>query len=124
MMGARDTILEGGASLDRVLVWEGPRVAEISTVDMSKLQELIDTVGEDSVVTSPARIDSYRWDRANDPEAGNPVAVVRANNAEDVQATIRFAAAHGIPVVPRGAGSGLSGGSSAVEGGIILSMEK
>ena len=99
-------------------------MAQISTVDMSKLQELIDAVGEDSVVTSPARIDSYRWDRANDPEAGNPVAVVRANNAEDVQATIRFAAAHGIPVVPRGAGSGLSGGSSAVEGGIILSMEK
>lgn len=99
-------------------------MAQISTVDVSKLQELIDAVGEDSVVTNPATIDSYRWDRANDPDAGMPVAVVRANNAEDVQATIRFAASYGIPVVPRGAGSGLSGGSSAVEGGIILSMEK
>lgn len=99
-------------------------MAQISTVDVSKLQELIDAVGEDSVVTNPATIDSYRWDRANDPDAGMPVAVVRANNSEDVQATIRFAASYGIPVVPRGAGSGLSGGSSAVEGGIILSMEK
>lgn len=99
-------------------------MAQISTVDISKLQELIDAVGKDSVVTNPATIDGYRWDRANDPDAGMPVAVVRANNAEDVQATVRFAASHGIPVVPRGAGSGLSGGSSAVEDGIILSMEK
>lgn len=99
-------------------------MAQISTLDMSKLQELIDAVGEDGVVTNPATIDSYRWDRANDPDAGTPIAVVRATSAEDVQATIRFAAAHRIPVVPRGAGSGLSGGSSAVDGGIVLSLDK
>ncbi|GAA4119533.1 glycolate oxidase [Enteractinococcus coprophilus] len=40
-----------------------------------------------------------------------------------MQATIRFAASQGIPVVARGAGSGLSGGSSAVDGGIVLSLE-
>ena len=41
-----------------------------------------------------------------------------------MQVAIRWAAAHGVPVVPRGAGSGLSGGSSAVDGGIVLSLER
>ncbi|MFN7184723.1 MAG: FAD-binding oxidoreductase, partial [Thermomonas haemolytica] len=36
---------------------------------------------------------------------------------------MRWASAHGVPVVPRGAGSGLSGGATAVEGGIVLSTE-
>lgn len=101
----------------------GPKLAQQSTIQSTQLQELIDAVGASIVVTNPATIENYRWDRANDPHAGTPVAVVRATRAEDVQATIRIAAAHGIPVVARGAGSGLSGGSSAVDGGIVLSME-
>ncbi|MGH8829259.1 MAG: FAD-binding oxidoreductase [Jiangellaceae bacterium] len=68
-------------------------------------------------------MDTYRWDRANDPDAAVPLAVVRATSTEDVQAAVRFAAAHRIPVVPRGAGSGLSGGSSAVEGCLVVSTE-
>lgn len=91
---------------------------------MPQIQELIDAIGEGNVVTNSATIDNYRWDRANDPSAGTPIAVVRATCSEDVQATLRFADFHGVPIVPRGAGSGLSGGSSAVDGGIILSMEK
>ena len=98
-------------------------MAQTSTVHTPQLQGLIDAVGAQNVVTNPATIDNYRWDRANDPSAGTPVAVVRATRSEDVQATIRFAAAHGMPVVTRGAGSGLSGGSSAVDGGIVVSME-
>jgi glycolate oxidase len=50
--------------------------------------------------------------------------VVRPVDAGQVQDTIRWAARHGVPVVPRGAGSGLSGGSSAVDDGIILSLER
>jgi glycolate oxidase len=37
---------------------------------------------------------------------------------------LNVAAAHGTPVVPRGAGSGLAGGASAVDGGILLSLER
>ncbi|WP_120002822.1 FAD-binding oxidoreductase [Nesterenkonia muleiensis] len=87
-------------------------------------EELTSVLPEGRVVTDPATMDGYRWDRANDPEAGTPLAVVRAESTEDVQATVRFAAERGIPVVPRGAGSGLSGGSTAVAGGIVLSMER
>ena len=43
---------------------------------------------------------------------------------EQVQAAVRWAAEHRVPVVPRGAGSGLSGGSSAVDGGIVVSLER
>jgi glycolate oxidase len=67
---------------------------------------------------------SYRQDWARDPDAGWPVAVARATCTADVQAALRWATAHRVPVVPRGAGSGLSGGSTAVDGGLVLSLER
>ena len=87
------------------------------------LAELTERLG-DSVRTDPATRENYRFDWARDPAAGTPLAVVRARDAVEVQETMRWAAAHGVPVVPRGAGSGLSGGSSAVDGGIVLSLER
>ena len=88
------------------------------------LQELVDELGTDVVVVDADRMANYRWDRANDPDAGTPLAVVRARTTEDVQAAVRFAAAHGIAVVPRGAGSGLSGGSTAQDGCLVVSTER
>ncbi|MCH1883969.1 FAD-linked oxidase C-terminal domain-containing protein [Agrococcus sp. ARC_14] len=77
-----------------------------------------------ALLTEPASMEAYRRDRANDPDAGIPLAVVLATSTEDVQAAVRFAATHGIPIVPRGAGSGLSGGSSAVDGCIVVSLDR
>jgi glycolate oxidase len=77
-----------------------------------------------ALVTEPATVAGYRSDFTADPGAGMPLAVVRASTVADVQATLRWAAAHGIPVVPRGAGSGLSGGSNAIDGCITLSLER
>src|SRR4051812_24830642 len=76
------------------------------------------------VLTDPNAVEKYRtdWSRARD--AGTPVAVVRAHEAGHVQEAVRWAARHRVPVVPRGAGSGLSGGSSAVDGGIVVSLER
>jgi glycolate oxidase len=88
------------------------------------LAELIDGLPAGIVVTDPDVVASYRQDWARDPDAGVPAAVVRAGCTADVAAAVRWAAAHRVPVVPRGAGSGLSGGSSAVEGGIVLSLER
>ncbi|MFT4229454.1 MAG: FAD-linked oxidase C-terminal domain-containing protein [Microbacterium sp.] len=88
------------------------------------VDELAAALPPGAVVRDATAMDAYRWDRAHDPDAGIPLAVVRAACTGDVQATVRFAAAHGIPVVPRGAGSGLSGGSSAVDGAIVLSLER
>jgi glycolate oxidase len=87
------------------------------------VEELLATLG-DAVRTDPVTCENYRFDWSRDPTAGMPIAVVRPGDAAEVQATIRWAAEHRIPVVPRGAGSGLSGGSSAVSGGIVLSLER
>ncbi|WP_263861860.1 FAD-binding oxidoreductase [Mycobacterium gordonae] len=76
------------------------------------------------VVTDPAVTEGYRQDRALDPSAGKPMAVVRPRRTEEVQTVLRWAAAHKVPVVTRGAGSGLSGGATAVDNGIVLSTEK
>ncbi|MDT5138844.1 MAG: glycolate oxidase, partial [Mycobacterium sp.] len=76
------------------------------------------------VVTDPAVTDGYRQDRALDPSAGKPLAVVRPRRTEEVQTVLRWAAANQDPVVTRGAGSGLSGGATAVDNGIVLSTEK
>jgi glycolate oxidase len=93
----------------------------VSTLSMDALSTgLPDGV----LVTEPATMESYRHDWSRDPGAGTPIAVLRPTDADQVQHIVRWAAAHRVPVVPRGAGSGLSGGSSAVDGGIVLSLER
>ena len=79
---------------------------------------------EGSVVTDPDILASYRQDRAADPAAGTPLAVVRPRRTEEVQTVLRWATAHRVAVVPRGMGTGLSGGATAVNGGIVLSTER
>lgn len=77
-----------------------------------------------TLVTDPDVTAGYRADRSNDPAAGWPVAVVRARCTSDVQAVLRWASAHRVPVVPRGAGTSLAGGSVAVDGCLVLSLER
>jgi glycolate oxidase len=91
---------------------------------VSDLSALAAVLPDDAMTTDRDVMAKYRQDWARDPDAGWPCAVVRASSVDDVQAVLRFASATGTPVVPRGAGSGLSGGSTAVDGGIVLSMER
>ncbi|OHV35374.1 FAD-linked oxidase [Pseudofrankia sp. EUN1h] len=93
-------------------------------VTVAQLAELVDALPAGVVATEPDLLDKYRRDRAADPDAGTPLAAVRAESTEQVQVAVRWAARHRVPVVPRGAGTGLSGGSSAVDGGIVLSTER
>ncbi len=90
---------------------------------MIDLTALEDVLPAGTVLTDPDLTEGYRRDWAKDPNAGTPIAVVRATCTADVQAVMRWASAHSVPVVPRGAGSGLSGGATAVDGGIVLSTE-
>ncbi|WP_328707709.1 FAD-binding protein [Streptomyces mesophilus] len=50
---------------------------------------------------------------------GRAMAVVRAQSTDEVQTVVRAYLEHGVPLVARGAGTGLSGGANAVEGGVI-----
>ena len=88
------------------------------------IAELAGALPAGVVVTDPDVTATYRQDWARDPNAGLPRAVVRATSTADVQTTMRWATRHQVAVVPRGAGSGLSGGSSARADGIVLSLEK
>ena len=88
------------------------------------LAGLIAELPEGVVVTDPDILASYRQDRAADPSAGTPLAVVRPRRTEEVQTVMRWATANQIAVVPRGMGTGLSGGATALNGGIVLSTEK
>lgn len=53
-----------------------------------------------------------------------PEILVRAENAQDVSITLKICSEHKIPVTPRGAGTGVTGGALPVMGGIVLSLEK
>ncbi|MGO8768972.1 FAD-binding oxidoreductase [Mycobacterium sp.] len=88
------------------------------------LAGLIADLPDGTVVTDASVTEGYRQDRAFDPSAGKPLAVVRPRRTEEVQTVLRWAAANRVPVVTRGAGSGLSGGATALDDGIVLSTEK
>jgi len=92
--------------------------------DARVVSALTAELGAELVLTNPDSLQAYRRDRAEDPGAGTPLAVVRATSTADVQTAVRIAAREGVGIVPRGAGSGLSGGSSAVDGAIVISLER
>ena len=87
------------------------------------LDELTEALPDGAVLTDRDILEGYRRDWARDPDAGHPLAVVRVRSTAQVQDVLRWASRHAVPVVPRGAGSGLSGGATAVEGGIVLTTE-
>lgn len=91
---------------------------------MNALEELSAELPDGVVVTDPDIVASYRYDRAADPGAGTATAVIRPTRTEEVQTVLRWASAHRIAVVPRGMGTGLSGGATALDGAVVLSTEK
>src|SRR3954468_19335602 len=90
----------------------------------AQIGELADDLPAGSVLVDPDLLSTYRYDWTRDPRAGTPTAVVRATCTSDVQKVLKWASEHGVPVVPRGAGSSLSGGASGIDGGVTLSLER
>ncbi|WAM19405.1 FAD-binding oxidoreductase [Rhodococcus sp. JS3073] len=85
--------------------------------------ELTVLLGE-AVVDDPDRLIAYRRDQSLLTPVGEPLALVRARTVADVATTLKTAHRYGIPVVTRGAGTGLAGGANALDGCIVLSTEK
>jgi glycolate oxidase len=87
---------------------------------MSQLaRDLSAIVGADAVITDPTELTTYDCD-AYTIEKSLPTAVVLPQTTEQVVEVVRYANRVGLPIVPRGAGTGLSGGALAVKGGIVL----
>ncbi|MBF4590634.1 FAD-binding oxidoreductase [Curtobacterium sp. VKM Ac-1395] len=91
-----------------------------TAVDTSALDAVLTS---DQVLRDPASLERYRQDDAEWAVSELPLVVVLARSTEDVVATVRWAAANGVRVVPRGAGTGLSGGANAVAHCVVLSLE-
>ncbi len=81
-------------------------------------------VGAEQVVTDPAVLDGYSHDEAEWAPHGAPAALVRPRHTQDVAAAVAVCAELGVPVVGRGAGTGLSGAANAVDGWVVVSFER
>ncbi len=77
---------------------------------------------KDQVLTSPEEKVCYSYDATT--KSYLPHAVVLAHSTEDVVKVMKYAHQHKITVVPRGAGSGYTGGSLPLKGGIVVSFEQ
>ncbi|HET8643448.1 MAG TPA: FAD-linked oxidase C-terminal domain-containing protein [Pseudonocardiaceae bacterium] len=86
--------------------------------------ELRAAVGEDCVVTDADVTASYARDMMPLAPSGIPAAVVFPRDTGQVQAAVRVCGAHRTPIVPRGAGSGLSGAANAIDGCVVLCLAR
>ncbi len=92
-------------------------------VDHATLELLIGLFGKEGVLLDPDLLEMYTHDEVPGLKA-QPEVVVRARTAEQISELMKLANEKRIPITPRGAGYGLSGGAVPVCGGIVLSLEK
>ncbi len=86
------------------------------------VRRLVQLVGPDGVVHDPGELALYEYDGSIDMHL--PTVVVLPTRVEQVVAVVQLAAEAGLPVVPRGAGTGLSGGAIATRGGIQIALTR
>ena len=67
---------------------------------------------------------AFRYDETEYTYPGWPLAVALPTSTAEVSTIVTLAARHGVPIVPRGAGSGLSGGATAIDGALTLVTTK
>src|SRR5690606_33472578 len=80
-------------------------------------------VGPDAVNVDPDELTAYECDGLTGFKHP-PDLVVLPGTAEEVQAVVRLCKEEGIVFIPRGAGTGLSGGCLPVEGGIMIGLSR
>ncbi|MGQ0575873.1 MAG: FAD-binding oxidoreductase [Pseudonocardia sp.] len=90
---------------------------------MALIEELSGVVGAAHVLSGDAVVD-YGHDEALSVVGQPPAAVVRPGGTAEVAGVLRIAAARGVPVTPRGTGTGLSGASIPAPGGVVVSFER
>jgi glycolate oxidase len=91
-------------------------------MDKNLINELVSLLGKDNVLTSKEDKINYSYDATPDVQRYEPDVIVTPASKEDVIRLVKIAAKHKIPLVTRGAGTNLSGGTIPVDGGIVLSM--
>src|SRR5260221_12299910 len=91
-------------------------------MDSSIIRQLKKIAGKEAVLDRPEELMLYEYDAGVDKH--RPGAVVFAQTTQQVSQIMRLASEKKIPVVPRGAGTGLSGGAIARQQAIVLSLAR
>ncbi|WP_292664570.1 FAD-linked oxidase C-terminal domain-containing protein [Nitratifractor sp.] len=86
------------------------------------VESLREIVGDENVYSDKAHLRAYSYDATR--TYYEPDAVVFPRDEEDVSRILTYCNHHKIPIVPRGAGSGFTGGALPASGGIVLGFEK
>ncbi|AWI34218.1 glycolate oxidase subunit GlcD [Helicobacter apodemus] len=87
-----------------------------------QIRDLRAIVGEEDCFDDKAHLSAYCYDATR--ERKYPECVVFPHNEEEVSKVVKYCNDYKIPIVPRGAGSGFTGGALAVGGGVVLALEK
>jgi glycolate oxidase len=89
---------------------------------LGSIDALVNIVGADYVLHNKADLLVYEYDGSIDK--GMPVVVVLPKSTEEVSGIMKIAYNRNIPIVARGAGTGLSGGAIAAQGGIVMALSR
>lgn len=81
-------------------------------------------VGERYLLTRPEDMSCYELDASIAQARGAPLAVALPASTEEAAALVKLAGDHGVPVVTRGAGSGLAGGSTPTPGALVIGLNR
>ncbi|MGH3381936.1 MAG: FAD-binding oxidoreductase [Actinoallomurus sp.] len=90
---------------------------------MSVVSTLESVLPAGRVVRDADVLASYSRDEAEWAPYGSPSALVRPRSTAEVAQVVARCAEHGVPIVARGAGTGLSGGANALDGCVVISFE-
>jgi glycolate oxidase len=96
---------------------------QYNKVTESQIKAFRQIVGEPFVIIDPEGMEGYTRDHTEDL-VYTPEIVVKPRTSAEVSAIVTLCNEHKIPVTPRGAGTGLSGGALPLLGGVVLSMER
>ncbi len=91
-------------------------------IDTKHIQYFKNIVGEENIYSDKAHLLAYSYDATR--EHFEPDAVVFPRDEADISEILKYCNEHKIVIVPRGAGSGFTGGALPSKGGIILAMER
>jgi glycolate oxidase len=95
----------------------------MATITLSHIEELKKIVGENYVFADEENLEYYGHDETERLQF-NPEVVVKPKTADEISAIMKMCNKDLIPVTPRGAGTGLSGGALAHLGGVLISCER
>lgn len=103
----------------------GRFMGNYNPVTESLVSELQKIVGEKYVYTNPEKMEPYSHDEVTDPKyVKMPEVVVLPENAEQIAEVVKLANREIVPLIPRGAGTGLASAAVPFKGGIVLSVER